>query len=429
VSTKAQATSRLACIDILRGVGVVLMVQLHTSHGWIATSARSGPAWAASQFWGGLAAPIFLMLAGVSLGLQWARTYARGAQPSFGHALSRALQLIVLGYVLRLQMWFIDAGGWARSDAYLAQLLLAAAYALSFITLRAARWTRLLRAASFAGAAGLFALGLWQVAQHAPDRLPGLLRVDVLQCIGGSLALVVAFAAACGSAARNVVGYAIVSCTIAFVTIWTRSWVPGPLPAPMAAYLGQWPPEPGKSVIGLFPLFPWAAYTFAGTAFGLHWGRQARDALIGRMLLLGVGALLIALATRESGTLAHLALDPLPSLTQPLRVFQRVVWVLALAGLCAGLSTWLPAIVAPLDTLGRASLLVYWVHLEFAFGAASSAFSKSLGIAPWAIGSTGLVIAMWLLAQIRLGLRAGRPRELDGAPDEPSVPRERTRSA
>jgi uncharacterized membrane protein len=220
-----------------------------------------------------------------------------------------------------------------------------------------------------------------------------------------------------------------VSCAIAFIAIWTRSWVPGPLPPQIAAYLGQWPAEPGKSIIGLFPLFPWAAYTFAGTAFGLHWGRQARDALLGRMLLLGLGALLIALSTRESGTLAHLVIDPWPWLTQPLRVMQRVAWVLALAGACAACTAWLPAIVAPLDTLGRASLLVYWLHLEFAFGAASSAFAKSLGITPWAIGSAGLVVAMWLVAQIRIGLRPGRPREPDGAPDESSVPRERTRSA
>jgi fucose 4-O-acetylase-like acetyltransferase len=110
-------------------------------------------------------------------------------------------------------------------------------------------------------------------------------------------------------------------------------------------------------------------------------------------------------------------------------VLQRVAWVLALCGACAAFSAWLPALVAPLDTLGRASLLVYWLHLEFAFGAASSAFSKSLGIAPWAVGSAGLVIAMWLVAQFRVGLGRGRPREPDGAPDEPSVPRERTRSA
>ncbi|HKP63475.1 MAG TPA: heparan-alpha-glucosaminide N-acetyltransferase domain-containing protein [Polyangiales bacterium] len=449
MSTKAQAASRLASIDVLRGVGVVLMVQLHTSHGWIAPDARSGAAWAASQFWGGLAAPIFLMLAGVSIGLQWAGSVARGTQPSLGRALRRALQLVVLGYVLRLQMWFIDAGGWARTEAYLAQVLLAAAYALTLVTLAQAQWRPLLRAACYGAAAASFAAGLWQVAAHAPDRLAGLLRVDVLQCIGGSLALVIAFAAACGSRvtgaagqrrrpiisgrvariAREPFGYALVSCAIAFITIWTRSWVPGPLPAPIAAYLGQWQPEPGKSIIGLFPLFPWAAYTFAGTAFGLHWGRQARDVLLRRLLLLGLVALLLALSTRESGTLAHLLIDPFPALTQPLRVMQRVAWVLALGGVCAACTAWLPAIVAPLDVLGRASLLIYWVHLEFAFGAASSAFSKSLGITPWAIGSAGLVIAMWLVAQIRLGLGASRQREADGSPDEPSVPRERTRSA
>ncbi|HKU37918.1 MAG TPA: heparan-alpha-glucosaminide N-acetyltransferase domain-containing protein [Polyangiales bacterium] len=477
MSTKAQATSRLASIDVLRGVGVVLMVQLHTSHGWISADARTGGSWSASQFWGGLAAPIFLMLAGVSLGLRWSGVLARGEQPRLGGDLRRALSLVVFGYLLRLQMWFIDAGGWARPDAYLAQASLAAAYAVALLTLSRAN-TLLPRAAGFAGASLLFAFGLWQTAAHAPDRLPGVLRVDVLQCIGGSLALAVGFATwtrdlpyfvgprlsrasqtalralkgdlpflrratrpgkrgparssdeigQIPSLTRARAGFAIAACALAFVTVWTRTWVPGPLPVAIAAYLGQWPPAPGKSVLGLFPLFPWAAYTFAGVAFGLHWGQQ-RAGLLQRMVLLGAVALVIALATRESGTLAHRVLDPWPWLTQPLRVLQRVAWVLALTGACAALSAWLPAIVAPLDTLGRASLLVYWVHLEFAFGAASSGFAKSLGITPWAVGTAGLVVAMWLVAQIRVGLSPGRSRDPVGTIDESSLPRERTTSA
>ena len=124
MSTKAQATSRLAFIDVLRGVGVVLMIQLHTSHGWIRPDLRTGGLWQATQFWGGLAAPIFLTLAGVSFGLRMAHAHARGQEPHYGQELRRALQLIVLGYLLRLQMWFIDAGGFARPSTYLAQALL-----------------------------------------------------------------------------------------------------------------------------------------------------------------------------------------------------------------------------------------------------------------------------------------------------------------
>lgn len=426
MSTKAQASSRLAFIDVLRGVGVVFMIQLHTSHGWIRPDLRTGGLWGTTQFWGGLAAPIFLTLAGVSLGLRMARAHARGQVPQYGQELRRALQLVVLGYLLRLQMWFIDAGGFARPSSYLAQALLLSAYGLAFFTLANERLRSTSLAACACAATALFGIGLWQVRIHAPDRWTGLLRVDVLQCIGGSLALVIAVAAVHGRKFRARRYYAIAAVIAAFVAAWTRTWVPGPFPPSIAGYLGQWPAEPGKSIVGLFPLFPWSAYAFAGTAFGLTWARASSERLTRNLLWLALAAVCVALATRESTFAMHAVLDRWAWLTQPVRVTQRMAWVLALGGVCAAARAYVPILVAPIETMGRASLLLYWVHLEFAFGAASSAFARSLSYTPWAIGTIALVVAMWLVAQIRLGLRA---RPGPSLADEPSRPRERTHSA
>lgn len=427
MSTKAHASSRLAFIDVLRGVGVVLMIQLHTSHGWVQPEARNGGIWQAAQFWGGLAAPIFLTLAGVSLGLRFARAHARGQLPAYGEELRRALQLVVLGYLLRLQMWFIDAGGYARVEAYAAQALLLLAYLTAHFTLeRAPRWRSLPMAAGLSAAAASFAAGYWQTAVHAPDRLAGLTRVDVLQCIGGSLAIVIGVAALHGRSFRLRSFYVLAAIAAAFIASWTRSWVPGPFPPAVAGYLGQWPAAPGASIVGLFPLFPWAAYALAGTAFGLLWARTPSHLLTRRTVWIAAVAACIALVTRES--LAYELLSQWPWLTQPLRVTQRVGWVIALGGACAVGRELLPAIVAPLETLGRASLLVYWIHLEFAFGAASIGFAKSLGLTPWAIGTFGLVLAMWLVAQIRLGV-GSKPRHSISPTDHPPAPRERTHSA
>jgi uncharacterized membrane protein len=433
VSTKAQAASRLSFIDVLRGVGVVLMIQLHTSHGWVRPELRSGGLWSATQFWGGLAAPIFLMLAGVSLGLRMARAHARGQLPDYGQELRRALQLIVLGYLLRLQMWFIDAGGFARPDAYLAQACLLAAYGVAYFALAQSR-VHSTALAAFGVAAGLFGLGLFQVSRHAPDRMTGLLRVDVLQCIGASLVIVIGVAAAHRRGFRVRRYYAIAAVIAAFIAAWTRTWVPGPLPPAIAGYLGQWPAEPGKSVVGLFPLFPWCAYAFAGTAYGLAWARTPSERLTRNLLWLALGALCVALATRESTNLMHQLLERAAWLTQPVRVAQRVAWVLVLGGVCAAARAWIPIVVAPIETIGRASLLLYWVHLEFAFGAASSSFTRSLSYTPWAIGTLALVLAMWLVAQIRVGLRTRAFVPLSDEPsraisEEPGRPRERTRSA
>jgi fucose 4-O-acetylase-like acetyltransferase len=151
-------------------------------------------------------------------------------------------------------------------------------------------------------------------------------------------------------------------------------------------------------------------------------------------LWLALGALCVALATRESTVAVHALLERAAWLTQPVRVAQRVAWVLALAGVCAAARAWIPIVVAPIETIGRASLLLYWLHLEFAFGAASSAFSRSLDYKAWAIGTLGLVLAMWLVAQIRVGLRTRTFVPLSDEPsraisEEPDRPRERTRSA
>ncbi len=426
MSTKAQATSRLAFIDVLRGVGVVLMIQLHTSHGWVHPDARIGPVWRAAQFWGGIAAPIFLTLAGVSLGLRFGRAHARGQVPAYGEDLRRALQLVVLGYLLRLQMWFIDAGGFAQPEAYLAQGLLLASYATAFFTLGHAPFRSLTMLAGAASAALLFTVGYWQATLHAPARVVGITRVDVLQCIGGSLALVIGVAKLHGRSFRLRRFYVLAAIAAVSIALWTRTWVPGPLPASIAAYLGQWPAEAGRSVIGLFPLFPWSAYAFAGAALGLLWSRTPAHLITRNMLWTGAGALCIALVMTETNAYEWLA--RYPWLTQPLRVTQRIAWVIALGGVCAAACRWLPALVAAFETLGRASLLVYWLHLEFAFGAASGGFAKSLGLPPWAVGTVGLVLAMWLVAQIRLGVGV-RPRHSFSPLEDAPPPRARHHSA
>jgi uncharacterized membrane protein len=458
VSTKALVQSRLAFIDALRGIAVVLMVQLHTSHGWVHLTARSGAVWQTAQFLGGLAAPMFLTLAGVSLGLRWASDARHARRPRFGDAIARALQLLALGYLLRLQMWFVDAGGYANRGAYLGQTLLLAAYAAFYFTLGRRRqvgprddhaahrahqahqahqahdvpgargrwagvqaallrltdlhapWTTAQWFAALAAASVLFALGLAQVAQHAPERLTGVLRVDILQCIGGSLALVSLAGGLLQGRFARLLPYCLLACAAAFVASWTRSWVPGPLPEPLAAYLGQWPAAPGKSVIGLFPLFPWVAYAAAGVALGLAWGRLAEARLERRVWQLAAVALAVALAIKESNPALYELLQSAPFLTQPLRVANRLAWVIAFAGLSVALCRWLRELAAPLETLGRASLLVYWLHLPFAFGVAASSISKSLDLRAWALGSLILIVAMWCAAALRIRLEHTGPR-------------------
>jgi fucose 4-O-acetylase-like acetyltransferase len=75
--------------------------------------------------------------------------------------------------------------------------------------------------------------------------------------------------------------------------------------------------------------------------------------------------------------------------------------VLLLSGVALALSRVSTPLLAPLRSLGRASLLVYWVHLEFAFGAAARPLLRRLDLASWSVATCALIVAMWLLAILR----------------------------
>lgn len=392
-------------MDTLRGLAVVFMIPLHTSHGWVEPALRRGNLWTAIQFFGGLAAPLFLTLSGVSLGLRWATASQKGRAPRYAQDLSRALQIVVLGYAMRLQMWFVDGAGYARPEAYPAQLLLLGGYVLAYVSFDRLASDARRALVGAAVAAGLVAAGLLWVSHVAPTRLFGLVRVDVLQCIGVSLAVLVGIGAALSARGKDFARpaqYVVLGVGVALLTSWTRTWVPGVLPVGVAAYFGQWDPPPGRPLMGLFPLFPWLAYALVGAALGLSWSRaQAEGTLEQTLVVLAALGACLALGTSEALPHVFLNLPSAPWLTQPVRVFYRVGVVLVLALASLFIARTRSPLAAALDTLGRHSLLVYWVHLEFAFGVAASPLSKRLGYSGWAIGSLSLVLAMWLLAELR----------------------------
>jgi uncharacterized membrane protein len=383
------------------------MIQLHTSHGWLRPDLRSGAAWNAAQFFGGLAAPGFLLLAGVSLGMQWAREPV----PRIGRHAVRALQLVVLGYVLRLQMWSIDSGAISRLGLYPAQLCLLAGYAGAYYGVAQLRSDFKRGLGSLIGAALVWAVGLTQVIWFEPHRVRGLLRVDVLQCIGASLLVLNGIAAASRNRRPRAWHLIAVAIAVGILTPWLRARLPGPLPHTLAAYLGQWPTPDTKPVFALFPLFPWLGFACVGTALGLLWSRAASEATLARALIatVAIGAWL-ALSTSEAWPPMFAFVRDHAWLSGVVRLAYKVGLVLALLGCALALARPSARLVAaPVLALGRTSLLVYWVHLEFAFGAASRPIARKLDIGMWAAFTLVLIGAMWLLAVARL-YASGRMR-------------------
>lgn len=416
MSTDAQARGRLDLVDAQRGLAVVLMIWMHTADAWLEPSLKHGRAWDAVRSLGGLAAPTFLLLVGLSLGLGWERKRAalieHGALRS---DLARGLQLIVLGYGLRLQMWVVDAGGYRAPGGLVGSLLLTTAYVAWYRGL--GRWgAGAGRARELVGGTAAFALAwtAWLAKQPPPT---SLLRVDVLQAIGTGIAILTLLR---GPLSRRPALGPLLGVLVALATPWFKSWVPGPLPVPIAAYLAQWPPAPNERVASLFPQFPWLAYPLIGAAVGAYLARAAARGTVARTVLqlCLVGALL-ALIACEPLPLASSMLRSNPTLSDLSRVTYRVGIALLLGGL--GWCLTRGPLRAPLVLLGRTSLFVYWVHLQLAFGALASPIAHELGFRSWLCGFVLLVVLMTALAGVWTRLRrAGSPA--GEAPPEPSTP-------
>ncbi len=105
-------TRRLASIDALRGVALLLMVIDHSFDWWLAEPYREAER--LTEFLGSLAAPIFVALVGVGLALAVGKQQQRSV--AFGQVLrtnvQRGLFFIAMAYVLNFVVFFVG-NNWA----------------------------------------------------------------------------------------------------------------------------------------------------------------------------------------------------------------------------------------------------------------------------------------------------------------------------
>lgn len=388
-------------IDWARGVAVLAMIVWHTADGWLLPVVRSGQGWSLLRFIGGLAAPSFLLLAGAGAALA-----VRPGEPPRPLAveLARGLEIVLLGYLLRFQTWLLDANAVRDPRLLRAWLPLGIGYALLFVSLRKIAAARVQARTLAAAGLALCVIGFVQVPGLAPGRLPRLLQVDVLQAIGASLVLLALAQRSFGIFARPWLAVAI-GAAVAAATELAQALLPGPLPVPIAAYLGKFPPAPGMPAPALFPLLPWLSYACVGAAYGslLRSRAEELDALVVRG---GVAGAAIALASSESYAVVQRAIAHEPWIVHPLRVAFRVGLVLVLVGI-----GWLWAEHGRgrlLIAYGRASLRIYWAHLMLAYGVLGSPWHKRLYLGEWGARLAVLLLLMWLLA--KLGTKARVPQ-------------------
>ncbi|MGB8930789.1 MAG: heparan-alpha-glucosaminide N-acetyltransferase domain-containing protein [Anaeromyxobacteraceae bacterium] len=287
----AKPYTRIPALDAARALGVAAMVTGHTLDALLATTIRSHPAVVAYWKARGFTAPVFIAVAGWAVAAAIQRSGARGWEIPASRG-KRAALLIAIGVLLLWPGWGID-GLLAGEPAVFAHLVSFGVLHTIGLSILA---TSFLFAAIPARRARLLALGaaaLLSVALglRAPGNPHTLGGIALEQAIGGT---------------------------------------------------------------SPFPLFPWMAYFFAGSAVGLLVVGSGRREVA---WLAGLGAAIVG-ATFWTGVGTMPFNDPI------LVVYRVGVFLLLIAGLSR-----VPASVASrLAPLGRASLGVYAIHVPIVYG-------------------------------------------------------------
>lgn len=356
---------RLAYIDWMRGLACVLMFQTHCYDSWLSDSARQSAQFHWSQLTGTFPAPLFLFLAGISFALVTDKLRSRGGDAGeiARTTIHRGAEIFGLGMLFRVQE-FLLGQPWAP-------------------------WT-------------------------------DLLRVDVLNIIGISMMLMGVLCWFTPGRRRSALVAAGTSLAIALATppLWT-TWRPRFLPWFFESYVNGVhtfdAPQPW-----LFPIFPWAAFSFAGLAVGfllVSDGARRREAVT--ITLLGAGGAGLAAGAWW--------LDSLPVRvyavydfwhSSPSFFLIRLGLVLVMLAGCQAWCRWGPGEwgFSPMIQFGRTSLMVYWVHIEFVYGRFSILPKRAMSVTSASFGLLMIFLAMLLLSIARTRLKGRGADLLQGFP-------------
>lgn len=333
----ANPASRLLWLDAARVAAIIFMIQGHTLDVLLSPQYRQGVAFDAWSFLRGLTAPTFFALCGFSFSVSTMRSwesYQHYSNPLL-RRFRRFLLLILLGYAMHLP---------SRSLS-------------GFRLLDRAGWES------------------WS-------------QVDVLQCVGITLAFLQLLVLAAGKPKRLaaiVIGASV--CVVLLTPIsWGIDWSRH-IPFAAGAYL--------TSATGsLFPLFPWSAYILLGAGMGTLYAMRSIQSAPAPTA--GFGAMLI---------LAGLALEGIPVRlyahlefwkASPNLFLIRVGCVCLLVTIVACLSQRIPLPQRTLHSLSRQSLTIYIVHICILYGS-----NWNPGLRQWIGPTLGLVPVLgWVVVLV-----------------------------
>lgn len=332
--------TRRTYIDWLRGLAVVIMVFAHTMDSWTRSADRTTVWYGLVVKIAGMAAPLFLFLAGV--GIAFSARKSLVSQPNAwaaGRAMRRrGWQILGLGLLFRIQAWLLSPG------------------------------------ATFAG----------------------ILKVDILNVMGPAMVAAATVWSLSGSPVVRGLLLAAAASAFSLLTPFVRAsdWL-AIWPDWLEWYLR--PPQ-GRS---WFALFPWAGLLIAGTVVGDSLAGTRDDATHRhRLALLGVCGTAVALLSFAGSFLPSIYANTYFWTTSPSYFFLRIGLMTLLLPLAwFRCRRWSVTGFSPFVQLGRTSLFIYWIHVEIVYGIASWPLHRALPLA-WAFVAFVAFTALMLWASM-----------------------------
>jgi uncharacterized membrane protein len=310
------AANRRAYLDWMRGLSVLFMIEAHTFDSWVLVSERARPVFFWITFIAGMAAPIFLFLAGVSVvmaGAARARRTGDRAGASWS-VQKRGWEIFGLAFLFRLQSFLLSPG----------------------------------------------------------STLKGIFKADILNIMGPSIVAAAWLWGRIAALRWRLIVFGSLACAFTYLTPLVRQagWIAW-LPDPIEWYVRPLPP------MSVFTFFPWMGYVCAGAFVG-EWLNLAptpqAEWRMNRRLFAAGGALLAG----SYGASFLPSLYPAGWsnfwTTSPTYYFMKIGVMLLLMG-AIYLYVQRPFSAeprnpawSPMLEFGRSSLFVYWIHVELAYG-------------------------------------------------------------
>ncbi len=282
--------ARQRSLDWLRGLAVVVMIECHVFNALLAASYRDATWFRWLDYLNGFVAPAFLLVSGAVMGINLQSRWEHGTVKLW----RRVGQILLVAYLLHLPTLYL--------------------------------W-------EFFGPGGT-------------SLLAALTRMDILQCVAGSLAMVLLLAPVCRQPLLHRRVCLALGVGLALLTVDGSNVA---LPKWLLCYF--WP-----TGIGLFPLVPWAGFTLIGVWLGPailaqpHPREQALRAAMAGLFMIFTASVLPAGPMYGAGF-----------------VFGRLGWLLAALAVCV----WLDAPARGTRwclRFGELSLWSYTVHLVIVYG-------------------------------------------------------------